>query len=337
MAQADRNIPAHERIISLVVILVLFGIVFGIYRCQFRINPAVEAFRYAKTELPSEPTEGTPKNSTGIFQLPDSLKWTGAIERFDSQTVSNKINGKAELYLAAGFTNLTTQRLSLPIPEKTQVEVFLYEMQDREGAFSVFSTQRRENAENLEVIADAYRTENALFAVHGPYYMEIIAPIRLADKEFEFLLKAMEAFVKSRPIGSSSPLVSDLFPKENSLQGGLTRIATDAFGLEGFGNVYTMRYALDEQEYTLFVAPRETSESAAANAEEYIALMKNYGGTPIQPPKPTGIQIIENFGFYEFVFVHKAYLAGVHEAGSFEKGMLFAQQLMQQLKEHAGE
>jgi hypothetical protein len=42
-----------------------------------------------------------------------------------------------------------------------------------ENAFSVFSMQRREGARAIDVVPDAYHTENALFMTQGNFYLEI--------------------------------------------------------------------------------------------------------------------------------------------------------------------
>ena len=62
---------------------------------------------------------------------------------YDSISLSDKINGKAELYLAAGFARLETQRFALTDNPGQWMERYLYDMGQHANAFSVFSAQRR--------------------------------------------------------------------------------------------------------------------------------------------------------------------------------------------------
>jgi hypothetical protein len=95
-------------------------------------------------------------------------------ERFSPDTLYEKINGRADLYLSSGFVSLNTQRFSMDSTAGNWVEVFIYDMATAENAFSVFSMQRREGAQAADIVPNAYRTENALFMVHNHFYLEII-------------------------------------------------------------------------------------------------------------------------------------------------------------------
>jgi hypothetical protein len=67
-------------------------------------------------------------------------------ERFGPDTLYEKINGRADLYLSSGFVSLNTQRFAMDSTAGAWVEVFVYDMATPENAFSVFSMQRREGA-----------------------------------------------------------------------------------------------------------------------------------------------------------------------------------------------
>lgn len=339
MAQANPNIPAHERLVSLLVFVVLLVVAGFIFRCQFFPNPAVVAFRDFKTEAARETGNQILPIPSEIFPLPEPLHWVGTTERYDAQSLSDKIDGKAELYLDAGFRLLNSQRISFPVSGKTVAEVFLYEMNDNDSAFSVFSAQRREDAVRLvdTNTADAYRTENALFAAHGSYYLEIIAPKSLTGEEFGYLIETLKAFTDSRKVEVKRRLVSDLFPEEDRIEGSLARIATDAFGLEGFSNVHTAGYRIDQRELTLFVASRESPAAAVADAGAYRAFLKRFGGIPVKTAGEPGFNMIEIIGLYEIVFAHGNFLAGVREADSPEQAIDLAKRLRQHLEERHGE
>ena len=74
--------------------------------------------------------------------------------RYDAATLSDKINGKAELYLAAGFERLECRRFALADDPAGWLERFVYTMRAAPGAFAVYSQQRRPQAQPLTLAAD---------------------------------------------------------------------------------------------------------------------------------------------------------------------------------------
>ena len=98
----------------------------------------------------------TAGSGTAAFSLP---------ERFGPETLYEKINGRADLYLSSGFASLKTQRFGVDEAAGAWVELYIYDMTTPENAFSVFSMQRREDAQAAGTVPNGYRTENAQFLV----------------------------------------------------------------------------------------------------------------------------------------------------------------------------
>ena len=128
--------------------LVLIG--FGILITQTRFSPAI----LHKDALLPTPIETGPEEPAAPIEaftpLPPGLEPLTAPERFDAATLSDKINGKAELYLSAGFSSLVSQRFRDANESDLWIEAFVYDMKSGKNAFAVFSAQRRENAEILK-------------------------------------------------------------------------------------------------------------------------------------------------------------------------------------------
>ena len=100
----------RQTVLSMVILagLVLIGI--GIAITQSRVNAAI----LQKDELlptANMTEQSDPPDSIAAFDpLPPGLKPLAALEMFNAGNLSDKINGKAELYLSAGFTGLVSQR-----------------------------------------------------------------------------------------------------------------------------------------------------------------------------------------------------------------------------------
>jgi hypothetical protein len=157
-----------ERRLSLTLLVVLAGIAAALMVVQNRNEAGQwQAQSAPAADLPAEASEA------GFASL--GLRPLTPPETYNAETLSDKIDGKAELYLAAGFSSLQTQRLAPDASNDAFLERYVYDMKRYRNAFAVFSNQRRPEREPLNLTPDAYRAANGLFMVHGHFYVEIIA------------------------------------------------------------------------------------------------------------------------------------------------------------------
>ena len=193
--------------------------------------------------------------------LPEGIMPLTSIETFDARNLSDKINGKAELYLSAGFTRLVSQRFKDDRTSELWMEAFVYDMDTGQNAFSVFSAQRRQDAESLDLTQYAYRTPNALFLVHGHYYVEIIASKVSGQLPRSIKLMA-ETFIRNTPVEAATVNETDLFPEKNLVKNSVALISSDAFGFGGFDKIYTAEYELNNHRLMAYLSLRNTPVEA---------------------------------------------------------------------------
>lgn len=258
-----------------------------------------------------------------------------AVERYRAENLSDKINGKADLYLNAGFKSLESRRFSLPKDKSRWMERYIYDMGGHPNAFSVFSTQRRSEGLPVDITPHAYLSDNGLFLVHGPYYLEIIASE--ASEEMQAKLKALAlAFVKEHSITPTQIAELRLFGQDQLLPDSLKLIAGSAFGIQGLDWIYTADYADGGARATAFVAKRESAAKAQASADTFIAFWNEYGAEPVAAPDhlPSSriVLILDN---YEVAAVEGQYILGVHEASHLDFGLKVVEQLRHAVKEVA--
>jgi len=308
---------------AIMAILIIIGA--GVFMRQHRISPAVIALR-PDAQLQTRPS-GVDRaaliDASGAGIVPFSPP-----ERFDPDTLYEKINGRADLYLSSGFVGLEAQRFSMDPASGTWVEVFVYDMATPENAFSVFSMQRREGARSDDIAPNAYRTENALFLARGNFYLELIgtddAP-ELHDAMGLLAGKFIQTIGGTAPAGAPG---SGLFPQEGLVPGSLQLITANAFGYEQLDQVYTCGYLLGGVNLTAFVSRRTDKGAAAALADSYRQTLGSYGATAVDSAMPaSGAIALQFFDTYEIVFARGPYLAGVHEADSLEAAILLAERL----------
>ena len=282
------------------------------------------------TRLAAEtPTTPTPQ----LFAADPGFKPLGPPEFFDEERLADKINGKAELYLSAGFVQLTTQRFQLDADPDLWFELFQYEMGSADNAFAVFSAQRREGAPALDYLPHGYDTANAIFFILDTTYYEMIgsraAPALMAAMS-QGLRTGVQSDTYARPAESAQvkglgairapgPSPADLFPEEGQVANSLTLLAGDAFGFERLDNVYTVQYQVADGELTAFISLRGHGDEADELTAAYTDFLLDYGGQAVSADEfpggnlPEACRAMEVLDFIEVICTRNAYLFGLHE------------------------
>jgi hypothetical protein len=335
---ADRRPSRRETTLSWIVIGLLLLIAAGIAVKQSRYDPG----HWSAPGVPGTPAGGTP-GPGGTPSVPDpeifapqGLSVLGPLETFGPENLSDKIDGKAELYLPAGFQQLACRRFVLEDHPDLWFEVFLYDMGDPRGAFSVYSLQRRSEAESRADLGPFfYRTANAVFGAHGKYYVELVASAEDAS-----LLETLERFASRmvRELGQSASLLPELdyFPKEGLVPDSLTRIPADAFGFQEFQDVFTAVYREEGREATAFVMTRPSAAAAESLAQRYAEFLVESGAKEAEVPGDIpGARALEWYGIFEIVFSRGAVVAGVHEAEDLDLARRTARKLFENLERNA--
>lgn len=319
--------------ICLLVIIVLIGIRVLLKQSnydmgRFGTDPVAARVvepRTAKVAGESEPALGS--------LVPHGFRTLSESEVYGPENLYEKINGKAPFYIESGFVKLLTQRFVSKDDEDLWMELFVYDMATARNAFSVCSVQRRMDAAviSLSPASFGYKTSNALYFVHGRYYIELLGSSESAE-----LLQAMGQVAEN--ISSNLLVGKDvkipelaLFPEENLVLGSIRLYLANAFGFEGLTDTFAAQYSLDNEvirdpkrkkmrlgTLTAFFSRRSTSKDAQVTAESYCNFLIENGAVA----KMTGNEALKNvqgkvldfYGTTEIVFAIGPFVAGIHEA-----------------------
>jgi hypothetical protein len=330
--ERTRRTPSRrETTISWAIIGVLAIIAVGVFTKQFHYKP--EILTPGQADVPGI-VKGTPTSrplSDFSDLLPTTMTPMNALETFDPDNLSDKINGKAEFYLSAGFVGLRCQRFALKADAKAWMEVYVYDMGTLRQAFAVFSLQRREDGMPSNLTTFSYRTQNTLFFVHGRYYVE-----NIASMASETMMASMQflgnGFVRKTPVSQKEIGELTLFPKDHLQEGTLTLSISNVFGFQGMKNVFTARYLLNGEELTAFLTPTANLQKAEILMEAYQSFLVTNGGSsvPLQIDLESAV-LVKIFDTFELIFRRGLYVAGVHEAetqqGAERLAVMIAQNL----------
>jgi len=320
-----------ERLAGLLVLFSLAGAGYWVYLQQSRFHPALTATLAPSSLRPADAGDESYPLTSLLDRLPGDLQPMGPAERFHADNLSDKIDGRAELYLSSGFAGLECQRFSSPADPAAWMEMFVYDMGTPRRAFAVYSVQRREDAEPLDSTPFGYQTPNAVFFQRGRFYVEIIsaaASPRAAER-----LQALAAGLVEALPGESDPMAElEMFPADHLAGGDIMLLQKNAFGFDRLNEIFTAAYELDGRELTGFISSRKDEGEAVDLARAYCDFLVANGGTA-EPVALTATNawLVNLFGTYELVFTHGRVLAGVHEAESREDAERLAEQLFEKI------
>jgi hypothetical protein len=335
MARRKTKVGPTQKLVGYSILATLGLIAIWLFIQQSHFNPAVTvALRGAKAQGTIQGGAGQAPAATAAL-IPEVPGFTplAPAQSFGPDNLSDKIDGKAELYLSAGFKEMSCRSFNVADSGKAYVEVFVYDMGSASNAFAVFSGQRRPGSPNIPLTANAYATSNALYFTQGPFYVEIVA-----DRASEALQKSLQAYAgallaKMPSEGKGAPTKADLLPREGLTSDSVRLNASDVFGLEGFNNVFTGEYTLKNGTATAFLAERDTPDQAQADAKRYREFLAANGYQKIQSPAtPEGIEVLKLDNSYEIILVQGRILAGVHDASSLEAALDLAAKVRTALK-----
>ena len=333
MSQSCNERGGTERWVGFVILLCLAGIAVGVFLKQLSFNPAVLVATAAAPAAP-KPVASAPNES--LPTLPPELSAFSAPETFTADNLYDKVDGKADLYLTAGFVGLQCQRLALKATNDVWMEWFVYDMGTLPQAFSVFSLQRRAEAQALDLTEFAYQTQNALFFVCGRCYVEAVTAMPT-----EPMMAAMRAmarqFVAANPPGATRIPELKLFPPENLEAGSQGLQVADAFGFDQFTNVFTAKYRLPDgatnAEVLAFLEMTKTPAAAATLRDAYRSFLLANGGKEIEAGDAASLGKPINFmDSVEIIFAEGDLVAGVHAAPDAASAAKVARRLADRLQ-----
>ncbi len=317
--------------IAVLLLLVITGTV--IFLKQFRYDPSIFPSGMMLSITSSQPLLDEKPEST--LSLKNMAPMTPP-ETFNEDNLSEKIDGKAELYLSAGFKKLTCQRFKKPDDPDSWLELFIYDMSDIINAFAVYSLQKREGFTPLELSGYSYKTENALFFVCGRFYLEITSS-KVSGSLMDSMLSFSKDFIKKT--GAVKKIIPDtkLFPAENLDENSIVLFPSNAFGFDRLNMVFAADYKTKESKIKVFLSRRKNKAEAAELAKSYLDFLSSLGGRGVKSDTGFGnIRIIEIMDAYELIFTNGPFLAGIHSTENLKEAEKLASTLNIKLGENTG-
>ncbi|MFT5090482.1 MAG: hypothetical protein ACI8PG_004862, partial [Planctomycetota bacterium] len=291
--------------------------------------PARESIRLVERSADGR-VAGEAEAVIGNLQGLESAEWSelGAVESFTAETLYEKINGRAEQYLAYDVEGM--EFVALVAQDGVFIDVFVYDMGAVKNAFGIYAVERPEDATVEELGRQGYRVESSYFFWKGNYYAQIIASD--ISEEVRLAAAAIARKVEERLKGSGAEVWGlQAFPLEDRVA--VQYYKLNALSLDFLRETYTAQYQRDGEEWTAFIAQHEGEEQAAATMEQYLAYLSEYGEVAA-PRQVDGVDVFTGDlgGFYDVVFRKGKFFAGVNLVEGQELAERAADELLRTLE-----
>ncbi len=326
---------AAQKLTGYGILAVLGLITVGLLVQQSRFNPAVIV------ALRAPALKGRPQAAAGRAQaataalIPEVPGFTplAPVESYNPDNLSDKIDGKAELYLSAGFKEMSCRSFGLGAGGR--------------GACGRLSLRY---GFSPKCLCRVQRPTPSRFPQQSPDRQCLChEPMPCSSPRGGFTWRSWPTGPRRRckspwrltprrswpsfPPQGETKNQAALFPKEGLALDTVRLSAADTFGLEGLNNVLTGEYSLKGGKATAFMAQRDTPEQAQAEAKRYLDFLAANGYQKVQAPAPAGdIPVLVLDNSFEIVFVEGRTLAGVHDATSLAAALELAAKLRTGLK-----
>ena len=324
------RISPVERGISWALLLLIAGIAAAVYvkgqhydASLFALDPSVLAEVQARS-VPGQPEppvyegeEGLPGEAgaapSGLLDglVPPGWKPLGGVERFTAETLYEKIDGRAEQYIAYDVVGLTCVSLVDASNDGRFIDIYLYDMGRPDRAFGIYSVERSEGVPPLDLGRGGYGVEASLFFWKGRYYAQVLGSESGEDLRQTVWDIARKLEGRLQDAGGTVWGLAAL-PEKDRVPGTVQYFPKDALSLDFLNNTYTARYRRGNTEITAFLSRQASADAAARVLAGYEDYLRAYGTVVDRRETDAGARLTgEMGGAFDVVFRRGDLIGGV--------------------------
>ena len=231
--------------------------------------------------------------------------------QFTAESLYEKINGRAEFYLAYDVIGMTFASFEKSSDDGHFIDLSIYDMGTPTNAFGVFSGERTKGVSPIDICREGYRAGANYYIWKGQYYIQIVASdttdefqrigIDLDRKVTDFLLDSGEVVWGLNAL-----------PQMGLVPGSVQYFLVNAMSLDFMRNTYTAQYTKGDAVVTIFLSQRDSQEIAGATVEKYIEYANKYG-KGVKRVTVDGVELVscDMNGNYDVVFQKGNLVGGV--------------------------
>ena len=219
-----------------------------------------------------------PNNLTDLLVrlVPEGFSIYDQVGLFTADNLYERINGRAELYLAYDVISLATATYEDKTDISRFIEVSVFDMGDPINAFGIFSVERFQGEPPLDLGRMSYRSEANAYIWKGRYYITIVTSD--STDEFQHISLALAREVTASLADTGEPVWGlSALPQDHLIHDSVQYFKVDAMGLDFMQNIYTAEYRQGETTIKAFLSRQASPDAALDLVERYAEYSREYG------------------------------------------------------------
>jgi hypothetical protein len=187
---------------------------------------------------------------------------------YDKETLSDRINGEAELYFPYGFERMTASRYTSPKKPETGMDVEIYRMGSLLDAFGMYANYRQREGRSVASGADSNLSGSQLFLYQGRYFLhlQITGPDSSHPEALAECAKTVTALL---PGNTNTPVELKALEHSEIVKGSERYLPQSILGYDFLNRGIMADATIDGASLQIFLLQGNSTESAATAFERY--------------------------------------------------------------------
>ncbi len=286
-----------------------------------------------QTASDSEPTSESIKLSD-LFSTLVPRGWViyDQVGQFTADNLYERINGRAELYLAYDVVSLTTATFEDKTDIGRFIELSVFDMGNPTNAFGIFSVERFQGYPPLDLGRMSYHSDSNVYIWKGKYYITIVTSD--STDEFKQMSLDLGRLVTATLVDSGERVWGlSALPQDYLITDSVQYFKVDTLGLDFMQNTYTAEYLKGEIPVKAFLSQQASSDAAQELIDRYAEYSQEYGqGFKSMMKKNAEFVLCDMGGTFDVIFRKGRVVSGVISANTQVSAMEIAYDLWVQLQ-----
>jgi hypothetical protein len=186
---------------------------------------------------------------------------------YDRDTLSDRIDGEAELYFPYGFDRLAAARYASEKKSGVGIDVEIYRMGSLLDAFGMYANYRQKDGRTLSAGAESSFTTSQLFLYQGRYFVHI--QVTGIDSNPDALIECVRVVESRLPGNKNRPPELSVFDRPEVVKGTERYLPQSLLGYDFLNKGIMADAVVEGTNLQIFLLLGTTDETATATFDRY--------------------------------------------------------------------
>jgi uncharacterized protein DUF6599 len=290
------------------------------------------------TSLPAAQAQSGMEKFLPAPSCTEGWSMDGKVTLYDKDTLSDRIDGEAELYFPYGFTVLAYGRYESKKNPNIAIDADVYAMGSLLDAFGMFANYRKKDSIDIVVGAEGIVSPSQVFFYQDKYFVRLQVT-GAASMGQDVLLACARAIAKNLPQSVAKPKELDAFSVAGVVKKSERYLAQSLLGYDFFRRGIMADAIVEGETVQIFIVFEDSREVARKAFDQYRSYLKTSNKDIPVADMPDRISLKAVDPLYGNVFVEQAgqYVFGVVRAKDSSLAIPLVEQLRKRLDGSQGD